>query len=116
MDNLEQMRRVDVGFDLYVKMINEAVEELKYQEFQEVFKSLPKQEERTEPSIDAFFEIGIPQTYMPEQMDRLNFYTSLYSVKTVREIEELKEEMIDRFGPLPPAASPRSAACRIPSP
>lgn len=91
----------DVGFDLYVKMINEAVEELKYQEFKEVFKSLPKQEERTEPSIDAYFEIGIPQEYMPEQMDRLNFYTSLYSVKTLKEVEELKEEIIDRFGPLP---------------
>ncbi len=91
----------DVGFDLYVKLINEAVEELKYQDFKEVFKSLPKTEERTEPTIDTFFEIGIPVTYMPEQMDRLNFYTALYSVKSLFEIEELKEEMLDRFGVLP---------------
>ena len=91
----------DVGFDLYVKMINEAVEELKYQEFKEVFKSLPKHEERTEPTIDTYFEIGIPETYMPEQMDRLNFYTSLYSIKSMEELDELKEEMLDRFGPLP---------------
>jgi transcription-repair coupling factor (superfamily II helicase) len=91
----------DVGFDLYVKLINEAVEELKYQEFKEVFKNLPKQEERTEPTIDTFFEIGIPSEYMPEQMDRLNFYTGLYSIKTLKEIEELKEEMLDRFGTLP---------------
>ncbi len=91
----------DVGFDLYVKLINEAVEELKYQDFKEVFKSLPKIEERTEPTIDTFFDIGIPATYMPEQMDRLNFYTALYSVKSLSEIEELKEEMLDRFGILP---------------
>lgn len=91
----------DVGFDLYVKLINEAVDELKYQEFKEVFKSLPKIEERTDPTIDTFFEIGIPVTYMPEQMDRLNFYTALYSVKSLSEIEELKEEMLDRFGVLP---------------
>lgn len=91
----------DVGFDLYVKLINEAVEELKYQDFKEVFKSLPKIEERTDPTIDTFFEIGIPVTYMPEQMDRLNFYTALYSVKSLSEIEELKEEMLDRFGVLP---------------
>ena len=91
----------DVGFDLYVKLINEAVDELKYQEFKEVFRSLPKIEERTEPIIDTFFEIGIPVTYMPEQMDRLNFYTALYSVKSLSEIEELKEEMLDRFGVLP---------------
>jgi len=91
----------DVGFDLYVKLINEAVDELKYQDFKEVFKSLPKIEERTDPTIDTFFEIGIPVTYMPEQMDRLNFYTALYSVKSLSEIEELKEEMLDRFGVLP---------------
>ena len=91
----------DVGFDLYVKLINEAVEELKYQEFKEVFKNLPKHEERTEPTIDTFFELGIPETYMPEQADRLNFYTLLYSIKNIRELEELKEEMTDRFGLLP---------------
>ena len=91
----------DVGFDLYVKLINEAVDELKYQDFKEVFKSLPKISERTDPTIDTFFEIGIPVTYMPEQMDRLNFYTALYSVKSLSEIEELKEEMLDRFGVLP---------------
>ena len=91
----------DVGFDLYVKLINEAVDELKYQEFKEVFKNLPQHEERTEPTIDTFFEIGIPETYIPEQTDRLNFYTGLYSIKNIPELEELKEEMIDRFGPLP---------------
>ncbi len=91
----------DVGFDLYVKLINEAVEELKYQEFKEVFKDLPKTEERSEPVIDTYFEIGIPKEYMPEQMDRLNFYTALYSIKNLQEISELKEEMKDRFGALP---------------
>ena len=82
----------EVGFDLYVKLINEAVEELKYEEFKEVFKDLPKPEERTEPTIDTYFEIGIPPAYMPEQMDRLNFYTAMYSIKNISELEELKEE------------------------
>lgn len=91
----------DIGFDLFLKMINETVDELKHKEFKEVFKSLPKIDERTDPTIDTFFEIGIPHTYMPEQMDRLNFYTALYSVKSLSEIEELKEEMLDRFGALP---------------
>jgi transcription-repair coupling factor (superfamily II helicase) len=91
----------DVGFDLFVKLINEAVEELKCEEFKELFKTLPKLKEKTEPTIDTYFEIGIPQTYMPEQMDRLNFYTALYSVTSFEEIEDLKTEMKDRFGPLP---------------
>ena len=91
----------EIGFDLYVKMIDEAVEELKYQEYKEIFKTLPKRVDKTEPIIDSYFEIGIPETYMPEQMDRLSFYTSLYSIKQLEELDELKEEMVDRFGPMP---------------
>ncbi|MEP0862702.1 MAG: transcription-repair coupling factor [Ignavibacterium sp.] len=91
----------EIGFDLYIKLINEAVEELKYEEFKEVFKSLPKPKERTEPTIDAYFEIGIPEEYMPDQSERLNFYTALYSVQTQQEIDDLKEEMTDRFGDYP---------------
>lgn len=90
----------EIGFDLYIKMIDEAVEELKYQEYQEIFKTLPQKEDRTEPTIDPYFEIGIPETYMPEQMDRLSFYTALYSIKNLEELDELKEEMEDRFGPM----------------
>jgi transcription-repair coupling factor (superfamily II helicase) len=91
----------EIGFDLYLKQIDEAVEELKYQEFKELFNSLPKQEEKTEPTIDTYFEIGIPETYMPEQTDRLNFYTALYSIKNLEELNDLKEEMEDRFGLIP---------------
>ncbi len=91
----------EIGFDLYIKLINEAVEELKYEEFKEVFKSLPKPKERTEPTIDTYFEIGIPEGYMPDQSERLNFYTALYSVQSQQEIDDLKEEMTDRFGDYP---------------
>ncbi|MCZ6702820.1 MAG: transcription-repair coupling factor [Ignavibacteria bacterium] len=91
----------EIGFDLYLKMIDRAVEELKYEEFKEVFKTLPQQEERTEPTLDTYFDIGIPDTYMPEQTDRLNFYTSLYSVKNLDELNDLKDEMKDRFGIIP---------------
>jgi transcription-repair coupling factor (superfamily II helicase) len=91
----------EIGFDLYLKMIDQTVEELKYEEFKEVFKTLPKTAERTEPTLDTYFEIGIPETYMPEQSDRLNFYTSLYSVKNLDELNDLKDEMTDRFGAIP---------------
>jgi len=90
----------EIGFDLYIKMIDEAVEELKYQEYKEIFKTLPEPEDRTEPVIDSYFEIGIPETYMPEQVDRLSFYTALYAIKDLEELDELKEEMEDRFGPV----------------
>lgn len=91
----------EIGFDLYIKLINEAVEELKYEEFKEVFKSLPKPKERTEPTIDTYFEISIPAEYIPDQSERLNFYTALYSAQTKDEIDELQEELRDRFGSYP---------------
>ncbi|MGE5439173.1 MAG: transcription-repair coupling factor [Bacteroidota bacterium] len=98
----EQTGFIDtVGFDMYVKLLDEAVEELKRLEFSEVFKDLPKQRMKTDPIIDTYFEVGIPQAFMPDQADRLSFYTALFSVKRLEEVEEIKEEMEDRFGKLP---------------
>ncbi|MDP4114923.1 MAG: transcription-repair coupling factor [Bacteroidota bacterium] len=91
----------DVGFDLYIKLINQAVDELKYSEFKEIFQNLPKPKDRAETVIDAFFELGISENYMPDQMDRLNFYTALYAAETLEDIEEIKDEIHDRFGDLP---------------
>lgn len=90
-----------VGFEMYVKLLDEAVEELKYSEFRDVFKDLPEHEERTEPTIDTYFEIGIPKDYMIEQVDRLSYYTALFSMKEVEEAEEIKDEISDKFGKLP---------------
>ena len=98
----EQSGFIDsVGFDMYLKLLDEAVEELKQSEFKEVFKDLPRQQERSEPTIDTYFEIGIPQSYMPDQADRLSFYTALFAMLKFEELDEIKEEMIDRFGRLP---------------
>ncbi len=91
----------DVGFDLYIKLINEAVEELKMDEFKDLFKDIAPAQMKTDPTIDTYFEIGIPSAYMPDQADRLGFYSTLYSIKTIKDLEDIKEEMIDRFGPLP---------------
>ncbi len=90
-----------VGFDLYVKMLDEAVEELKREEFTETFKDLPKTKERSEPTVDTYFEIGIPKDFMPDQANRLSFYTALFSMRNIEEADELKEEIIDRFGKPP---------------
>ncbi len=101
----EQSGAIDsVGFDMYMKLLDEAVEELKTGEFSEQFKDLPKQLERVDTNIDTYFELGLPKTYMPEQADRLSFYTALFSIVKIEEIEEIKEEMTDRFGKIPPPA------------
>lgn len=98
----EQSGAIDtVGFEMYVKLLDEAVEELKQNEFKEVFKDLPKHIERSDPTIDTYFEIGIPKTFMPDQADRLSFYTALFSMININELGEIREEMEDRFGKLP---------------
>ena len=98
----EQSGTIDtVGFDLYIKLLDEAVSELKHDEFSEIFKNLPAQLDRTEPSIDAYFEVGIPKRFMPDQADRLSYYTALFSIVKIEEIEEIEEELKDKFGSLP---------------
>ncbi len=91
-----------VGFDLFLKLLDEAISELKADEFKEEFKTLPKHIERTDTIIDTYFEIGIPKSYMPNQSDRLGFYSSLFSMVNIEELVEIKDEMEDRFGKVPP--------------
>ena len=74
---------------------------LKQTEFKDVFKELPQQRDRTAPTIDTYFEIGIPQGFMPDQADRLSFYTALFSMNRIEEAGEIREELEDRFGKLP---------------
>ncbi len=98
----EQSGSIDtVGFEMYVKLLDEAVEELKQDEFKDVFKDLPKHLDRTEPTIDTYFEVGIPKSFMPDQSDRLSYYQALFSMVKIEELDEIKEEMIDKFGKLP---------------
>lgn len=103
----------EVGFDLYLKLINEAVEELKAEEFKEVFKDLPKEEKRTDPAVETWFEIGIPNHYMPDQNERLYFYTGLFSVTDENELEDYRREIIDRFGKTPPTVNRLFAAALL---
>jgi len=98
----EQSGAIDtVGFDMYVKLLDEAVEELKQSEFKSEFKDLPKTLNRSEPTIDTYFELGIPKNYMPDQSDRLSYYTAMFSILKSEDIDEIREDMEDRFGKMP---------------
>ncbi len=98
----EQSGTIDtVGFDMYVKLLDEAVAELKENEFKDVFKNLPKHQQRSEPTIDTYFEIGIPKSFMPDQSDRLSFYQALFSMIKIDELDEIKDELQDKFGKFP---------------
>lgn len=90
----------EIGFDMYMKLLEEAVDELKKEEFKDLFADY-KKPLRTDPKIDMFFQIAFPASYMPEQSDRLNYYAALFNINSIDEIDEIAGEIADKFGRMP---------------
>lgn len=96
----------DMGFDMYHKVLDEAVVELKENEFKELFNSeLLNKETLTsitqECIIETDLEIIIPQDYIQNTSERLQLYTKLDDIQSEDELEKYSKEMTDRFGPQP---------------
>ncbi len=80
-----------VGFELYAQMLEETVAELRGGQIKV----------QIEPDIQLSIPAYIPEAYIPDVNQRLVFYKKLANVETRDELEELGQEMEDRFGPLP---------------
>ena len=80
-----------VGYDLYCKMLNEAVKALKGEAAPEQFET------SLELDVDAF----IPPSYIPNESQKLDIYKRIAVIETQEEREEILEELIDRFGEPP---------------
>jgi len=85
-----------VGFDLYSRLLNEAVEELKQGRALEAEKEIPHP---SVPTVGLPLAAFIPEEYIPDLSTRLNFYQRLAVVKRAQEIEDIARELSDRFGP-----------------
>ena len=93
----------DLGYELYHKMLDEAVSELKNNEFKDLFSSalgLPKKL-LPDCQIETDFATLIPETYVKNISERLSLYTRLDDMKTNEELIGFEQEIMDRFGPLP---------------
>ena len=93
----------DIGFDTYQKILNEAIEELKENEFKELYtteENKPK-EFIKEVQIDTDFEILFPDNYINSITERLNLYNELSTLETDEELQQYEQRLIDRFGELP---------------
>ncbi|MEO7315984.1 MAG: transcription-repair coupling factor, partial [Ginsengibacter sp.] len=90
----------EIGFEMYQKILDEAIRELKRSEFREVFKEeIQKQDDFvSDCSIDTDLEILIPDEYVESITERLSLYSRLDNCETEQELEDLHKEMIDRFG------------------
>jgi len=93
----------DIGFEMYQKILAEAVRELKRTDFQELFKEeISKQDDFvSDCTIDTDLEITIPDSYVENIGERLSLYTRLDQSEADAELEQMKVELTDRFGPLP---------------
>ena len=94
----------EIGFEMYQKILDEAVRELKRNEFREVFKEeIQKQDDFvSDCTIDTDLEILIPDEYVESITERLSLYSRLDNCETEKELQDLHKEMIDRFGAIPP--------------
>ena len=81
-----------VGYDLYCKMLQEAVRSMKGEVVEE---------ESFETSVDADLEAYIPSVYIRNEMQKLDMYKRIAGIETVDELHDMEEEMVDRFGDLP---------------
>ena len=90
----------DVGFETYHKILDEAVRELRHDEFEGLFGDVPVSAP-FETTVDLDGEALIPNAYISNNLERLNIYRRIAEVQTKNALDELADELKDRFGPLP---------------
>jgi len=96
----------EIGFETYQKIMNEAIEELKENEFKDLYADEQKGEKEyvKDMQLDTDFELLFPDEYINNISERLNLYNELSLIKTEEELEKYEAKLIDRFGPLPKPA------------
>lgn len=95
----------DIGFEMYQKVLDEAIRELKRTEFKELFKEeISRQDDFVQDcTIDTDLEILIPDFYVENITERLSLYQRLDNCENDDELKEMYHELEDRFGPVPPS-------------
>ncbi|WP_372751997.1 transcription-repair coupling factor [Labilibaculum sp.] len=99
----------DIGYETYHRILNEALLELKENEFRHVFEDEKKEEQKetirfiSECQIDTDLEILFPESYVESISERIRLYRELDNIETEEEIEKFTLQLKDRFGELPEA-------------
>jgi transcription-repair coupling factor (superfamily II helicase) len=94
----------EIGFDAYQKILAEAIDELKENEFKELYDEVEGHHDKVfvkETQIDADFELLFPDDYINNITERLNLYTELNLIKEEEALQKFESELVDRFGELP---------------
>ncbi len=95
----------DLGFDMYHKILDEAIQELKEEEFRDLFADEMKnafEAVAKDCVIETDLEILIPESYVSSITERLSLYSQLDNIEAEPELEKFRQDIKDRFGPIPP--------------
>lgn len=105
----------EIGFDAYQKILAEAIDELKENEFKDLYEKVQgtKKDYVKDTQIDADFELLFPDDYINNVTERLNLYTELNLIKDENGLKKFEAELKDRFGELPTPAVDLMDSVRI---
>jgi transcription-repair coupling factor (superfamily II helicase) len=96
----------DVGFDLYMRMVGEAVNDYKT-------GIIDKEEEVHECKVELPVNAHLSETYVPGERLRLDLYRRLADVAKPEDVQAIREELLDRFGELPEEATALLAVAQL---
>lgn len=94
----------DLGFEMYHKILDEAVQELKENEFASLFETDLKNTVKVlvqDCTIETDLELLIPEAYVNNITERLSLYSKLDSIKNEGDLQKFSDLLLDRFGPIP---------------
>ncbi|MEL6589487.1 MAG: TRCF domain-containing protein, partial [Bacteroidota bacterium] len=106
----------EIGYDMYHKILDEAIRELKEEHFAALF---PEEANRRKEilaedcKIDLDLDIRMPEVYVPSIPERLKFYRRIAGAEKEEDLRDIQREMIDRFGPMPSSVLALFDATRI---
>jgi transcription-repair coupling factor (superfamily II helicase) len=104
----------DMGFEMYQKILAEAMHELKTTDFKDVFAAdLDRQKDFvTDCTIDTDLEILIPDSYVENITERLSLYQQIDELERPEDVAAFREMLVDRFGTMPPQVEELFTALR----
>ncbi|MDC1108507.1 transcription-repair coupling factor [Flavobacteriaceae bacterium] len=91
----------DMGFETYQKILNETIEDLKQNEFKELYLDEKTKNYINEVSIDTDFELLFPDSYIKSVNERLQLYSELNKISNIDKLNSFESMLEDRFGNLP---------------
>lgn len=105
----------EIGFEMYQKILDEAIRELKRSDFKDLFKEEIAQQDDyvSDCTIDTDLEILIPDSYVESITERLALYARLNQCETEEELITFHNELTDRFGKVPPQTEDLFTTIRV---